>query len=207
MTGTRGGRDPCMPLFNPVFAATLRTRLRQAVHDYVARGRRFAGLDDATLDQRFLLSHKAWCRYPYHREMAREINGISSEYLARGRDAPFRPLLDDLAIILPGWNSLDGVSAALDREPVVTIVVMLDPLGVVLFAAFLGALLGPRSDRYGRWWLRGPDGQNAADNGDRGASSPDLSAEPPPELRPEPSEEPAEPPSRRPGHSRPIRAA
>jgi len=98
-----------MPIFNPVFAATLRTRLRQAVDDYVARGRRFAGLDDATLDQRFLLSHKAWCRYPHHRGMAGEINAIAGEYLARGRNAPFRPLLDHLAIILPGWSSLASV--------------------------------------------------------------------------------------------------
>jgi len=38
-----------------------RSPLRQAVDSYMARGRRFGGLDDEALQHRFVMACPAWC--------------------------------------------------------------------------------------------------------------------------------------------------
>jgi hypothetical protein len=104
-------------------------------------------------------------------------------------------------------NSWNGAPAALDNEPVVT-VVMLDIKGKgVLFAPFLGAMLVPNSKRYGDGRLRetlaarqdgaSADGYGRDDHHAVPAALvlPEVPAEP----APEPTEKPAEAPSRPPG--------
>jgi hypothetical protein len=148
----KDGRDPSMPHFNPAFAAELRTRLRQAVESYVARGRRFAELDDEALSRRYVLAVKAWCVHRRHPDVAREVNEVSAEYLFRRRDVPIELIKDDVVAVLEGcgqgWGAERKYPKSLDEEPVVTIAVVAlnHPW---LFAPFRGALLGPNPDRYG----------------------------------------------------------
>jgi len=71
----------------------------------------------------------------------------------RHRPIPIMLLTDDLEMALGGG----GEEAVLEREPWVLIAITLDPpLSMpVLFAPFLGAVLAPKSERYGDGWLRG----------------------------------------------------
>jgi hypothetical protein len=147
-------RDPSMPNFNPTLAADLRTRLRQAVESYANRGRRFGGLDDDALRQRFVLAVKAWCTYQTHPDTGREVNDASAEYLLRRKAAPIDLVVDDVAIVFEGCGEGSGAARrypqSLDDEPKVLIVVVLDFLPLpMLFAPFLGSLLSANHDRYG----------------------------------------------------------
>jgi hypothetical protein len=153
----RESRDPRAPILNPDLVRTLWARLAQAVDSYLAHGRRFAGLDDAALERRFVLTCRAWCKYPYDPNVAREVNDVAAEYVARHQPCPIMLLKDDLSIFLSSGAEKEEWRG-LDDEPCVTIAVMLDPplSWSVLFAPFFGAMLTPNSERYGDGWLDKP---------------------------------------------------
>ena len=132
-------------------AKELRTRLRQAVDSYTARGRRFAELGDDALDQSFVAAIKAWCASMLDPAAMREVNELSAEHILRRKDVPFGLVVDDLAFVLPagGIGGVTGKPRYLRGEPVAMIVVVPSILGIpFLFAPFL-ALLSPNDDRYG----------------------------------------------------------
>jgi hypothetical protein len=134
-------------------AKELRTRLRQAVDSYTARGRRFAELGDDALDQSFVAAIKAWCASMLDPAAMREVNELSAEHMLRRKDAPFGQVVEDVAFVFPagGYGGVYGEPEGYVRgEPVVLIVVVPSILGIpFLFAPFLGALLSPNSERYG----------------------------------------------------------
>jgi hypothetical protein len=134
-------------------AKELRARLRQAVDSYTKRGRRFAELDDDTLQQGFVAAIKAWCASMLDPAAMREVNELSAEHMLRRKDAPFGQVVEDVAFVFPagGYGGVYGEPEGYVRgEPVVLIVVVPSILGIpFLFAPFLGALLSPNSERYG----------------------------------------------------------
>ena len=114
----------------------------------------------------------------------------------------------------------DRAQAAMDRQPVETIAVVLGSyLDSATLAPFIGGLLIPRSERYGDGWLRGPvirqNGASADGYGqdqDRPTAPaalvlPEAAAEPLVEPLPKTSERLTEEPSRLPGYARSSRAA
>jgi hypothetical protein len=105
----------------------------QTVEHYPADGRKFAGLDDDALRERFVLAFEAWVATD-HPDIGRTLNAVSAEFLLRRKPAPIERIADKVVKVFEGYGG--DPPKSLDREPVTVIA-----LGRWLFAPFMGSLL------------------------------------------------------------------